>query len=196
MGHGEIQHLMKRIMEDFKSFPKIARLAREIVITEKIDGTNGQIHIEKIHDELIIRAGSRSQYITPENDNHGFAKWVEENKEELLKLGEGRHYGEWWGSGIQRGYGLKNGEKRFSLFNVKKWHTVRPKCCDIVPVIYQGAFNMVIIDTYVEALKQHGSMASPGFMKPEGIIVYHTAANMMFKKTIEKDEEYKGNGDQ
>ena len=29
-------------------------------------------------------------------------------------------------------------------------------------------------------------------MKPEGVVIYHKAANMMFKKTIEKDEEPKG----
>ena len=31
----------------------------------------------------------------------------------------GRHFGEWWGSGIQRGYGLD--EKTFSLFNAYRW---------------------------------------------------------------------------
>lgn len=30
---------------DFQSFPKIGRLNRDCVITEKIDGSNGQIHI-------------------------------------------------------------------------------------------------------------------------------------------------------
>ncbi len=61
--------------------------------------------------------GSRTRWITAQDDNHGFARWVEGNKQELLKLGAGRHFGEWWGSGIQRGYGLQKGEKRFSLFN-------------------------------------------------------------------------------
>ena len=32
-------------MAEFIGFPKIARLSREIVITEKIDGTNGCIFI-------------------------------------------------------------------------------------------------------------------------------------------------------
>lgn len=31
---------------DFKAFPKISRLRREIIITEKIDGTNGIVAIE------------------------------------------------------------------------------------------------------------------------------------------------------
>ena len=29
-------------------------------------------------------------------------------------------------------------------------------------------------------------------MKPEGIIIYHTAANSMFKITLENDEQPKG----
>ena len=100
----------------FIEFPKIARLARECIVTEKIDGTNGVICITEDGD---LFAGSRSQWITPAQDNYGFAKWVEGNKAELLKLGPGYHYGEWWGQGIQRNYSLR--EKRWSLFNVSRW---------------------------------------------------------------------------
>jgi hypothetical protein len=79
---------------------------------------------------------SRSRWITPDDDNFGFAAWVEANRDELLTLGPGRHFGEWWGSGIQRGYGLPKGEKRFSLFNVSRWGESRPACCHVVPVLY------------------------------------------------------------
>ena len=99
---------------EFAGFPKMARLSRDIVITEKIDGTNAQIYITK---EGEIRAGSRNRWITPADDNFGFAQWVESNRDQLLELGPGRHFGEWWGSGIQRGYGMEKGEKKFSLFN-------------------------------------------------------------------------------
>src|SRR4051812_31897860 len=101
----------------FEPFAKIARLSRDVIVTEKIDGTNAQIFIDDMGS--VIKAASRTQWITVENDNHGFARWVDENKAELMKLGPGRHYGEWWGAGIQRRYGLK--EKRFSLFNVSRW---------------------------------------------------------------------------
>ena len=103
---------------EFREFPKIARLSREMIITEKIDGTNAQILIT---EDGQILTGSRNRWITPQDDNYGFAKWVEENKQEILKLGVGRHFGEWWGGGIQRGYNLPKGEKRFSLFNVSRW---------------------------------------------------------------------------
>ena len=75
---------------EFKSFPKIPRLSKDCVISEKIDGTNGSVWIGEDGD---IRAGSRNQFITPEKDNFGFALWVKQNAEELKKLGPGVHFG-------------------------------------------------------------------------------------------------------
>lgn len=192
----------------FEGFPKIARLSRPCIVTEKIDGTNAQVFIG---EDGVFLTGSRTQWITPQNDNHGFSRWAHEHKDELMKLGPGRHFGEWWGSGIQRGYGLPKGEKRWSLFNVQRWclstetpktrlshgclesktQDVLPACCYLVPVLREGIFDGQY-DTILAALRIGGSAASPGFMKPEGIVVYHVAANLGFKKTLDKDEEWKG----
>ena len=106
-----------------------------------------------------------------------------------MALGPGRHFGEWWGQGIQRGYALK--EKRFSLFNVTRWTEAHPPCCDVVPVLWRGIFETDAVLMCLRDLIETGSVASPGFMRPEGVVVYHVAANMCFKKTIEKDEEPK-----
>jgi hypothetical protein len=182
-------------MTEFKEFPKIARLAREIIVTEKIDGTNGVIYVGEDGEVL---CGSRSQWITTRAkggaDNFGFASWVEANADELRKLGPGYHYGEWWGSGIQRGYGLPKGEKRFSLFNTSRWtdDAVRPACCHVVPVLYTGIFDTYTINVLLKGLQELGSAAAPGFMKPEGVVIFHPQGNVGFKKTIEKDEEWKG----
>jgi hypothetical protein len=172
---------------DFQAFPKIPRLNRDIVITEKIDGTNAQVIID---DGLNVSAASRNRFISPDDDNMGFAKWVQANSEDLKKLGPGRHYGEWWGQGIQRNYGLK--EKRFSLFNVERWtpETI-PTCCHVVPVLYKGAFSHAFINGLVAGLNMTGSIASPGYMNPEGVIVFHTAARAMFKVTCVDDESPK-----
>lgn len=186
---------------EFTPFPSISRLSRDIVITEKLDGTNAQVCIYKdyknVSDELgplSIIAGSRSRWIMPEEDNFGFAKWVRDNKEELLKLGEGSHFGEWWGKGIQTGYGLN--EKRFSLFNTHKWSedATRPKCCHVVPILYSGEFDTMKINQTLERLDVFGSVASPGFMKPEGIVIYHKHSNTLFKKTIKNDDKGKSYG--
>lgn len=168
---------------EFVEFPKMPRLSREIVVTEKIDGTNAQVHVT---DDGRILAGSRTRWITPEADNFGFAAWVAENKAELLELGPGSHFGEWWGAGIQRRYNQT--AKRFSLFNVDRWADSRPACCDVVPVLYRGDFNTNEIERCLAYLREYGSLAAPGFMKPEGVVVYHVAGRVGFKKTIEKDE--------
>jgi hypothetical protein len=175
----------------FAEFPKIARLNRECVISEKIDGTNGQIIIG---EDGAIAAGSRSRLITPEQDNFGFAAWVRDHADELRTLGVGRHFGEWWGSGIQRGYGLTKGEKRFSLFNAERWGETRPSCCGVVPVLFRGLFSTAAVESCLQQLRDHGSVAAPGFVKPEGVVIWHAAAQVGFKVTLERDSEWKGKG--
>ncbi len=172
---------------EFIPFPKIARLNREVIVTEKIDGTNAQVVVT---DSGEVLAGSRTRWITPESDNQGFARWVAEHADELRTgLGIGQHFGEWWGAGIQRRYGLT--EKRFSLFNTSRWtDDVRPACCSVVPVLAVGGWGAV--SHAMHRLRFEGSVAAPGFMKPEGVVVFHAASGQLFKVTLEKDEAPKG----
>ena len=216
-------------MTEFKPFPKMARLSRECLITEKIDGTNASIYVTEdvdfkdpmllvsmmLDDKPVgIYAGSRTRWITPNADNYGFAAWVTINAPKLVKLGEGHHFGEWWGSGIQRGYGFKNGERFFSLFNAGRWvehdkptyaiedpnPKAKPKftehapaCCKVVPILDRCLFDdtyddIPVADEALRILKKYGSRAAPNYMNPEGVVVYHVAGNVGFKKTLEKDE--------
>lgn len=112
-------------------------------------------------------------------------------------------------SGIQRSYNLK--EKRYSMFNtirwclhdqepqrietqdprIEKYQEKLPSCCGLVPVLYKGMFTTQAVEDCVEFLRKNGSQAAPGFMQPEGVVVYHIAGNVGFKKTLEKDEEPK-----
>lgn len=213
---------------NFRPFPKMARLSRECLITEKIDGTNASIYIDptdckdpnsiatffcKDGSALGMWAGSRTRWITTASDNFGFANWAVANANELIKLGEGHHFGEWWGSGIQRGYGFKNGERFFSLFNAGRWvehdkptyvidnpnpqanvkYTEHaPECCRVVPVLHRGVFDTFDIEATLHYLRTHGSVAAKGFMDPEGLVVYHIAARIGFKKTLDRDEQPKG----
>jgi len=183
---------MNQTLLPFVSFPKIPRLFNDsVILSEKLDGTNAQVYISE--DNKTVLAGSRTRWITPENDNYGFALWVQQNREELLKLGPGNHYGEWWGCGINRNYGLH--ERRFSLFNVHKWtdDAVRPKCCQVVPTLEViPVFDTPRIHAAVESLRAGGSVAAPGFDKPEGIIVFHCRSNHLFKVLLENDDKPKG----
>ena len=192
---------------NFEGFPKMSRLSRECIITEKIDGTNAQILITEDGEMLV---GSRTRWITPEQDNFGFARWVMEHRDELMQLGPGRHFGEWWGKGIQRKYGMS--ERRWSLFNVARWclygetpqtittadprnvkmQDVLPPCCHLVPVLRRGMFSTDMAESALNELLVRGSVAAPGFMRPEGIVVFHVAGNVGFKKTLENDGVPKG----
>lgn len=182
-------------MNEFVPFNKIGRLSRDIIVTEKIDGTNAQIFIG---DNGEFLTGSRTRWITPEQDNHGFAKWAHAHKDELMLLGPGRHFGEWWGQGIQRNYART--EKIFSLFNVSRWSNdmtgLRPPCCSVVPILYSGPLEEYGVLKGVKAalnrLATEGSVAAPGFMKPEGVVIFHTQSGALLKKTFEKDDAGKG----
>jgi hypothetical protein len=207
-------------VSQFKAWPKIPRLNRDCVVTEKIDGTNGAVIVETMEHEgdytddavaivqapddvwYAVYAQSRKHLLQPgkQSDNFGFAGWVKENALALAAgLGEGYHFGEWYGSGIQRAYGLDH--KRFALFNVGRWHDqqangcgpdVVPECCSVVPVLAVGAFKPETWDAALGDLAADGSAAAPGFDNPEGIVVFHSAARQSFKVTLEGDESPKG----
>lgn len=201
-------------MVEFTEFDKISRLNREVIVTEKIDGTNGQVLIRSLNgldpsfpgsglemgydtqievdgQPHLIRAGSRNRWVLylGSDDNNGFGRWVHQHAHELAALGAGAHFGEWWGLGIQRKYGVP--EKRWSLFNVSRWtDDTKPACCHVVPIINRGIGFGVVYEA-IDSLKQHGSVAAPGFMKPEGVVAFHVHSRSLFKMTIEKDQEHK-----
>jgi hypothetical protein len=179
-------------------FPKIPRLSREMLITEKIDGTCGCVLITEQGDFLV---GSKHRWIGYAKgfDNYGFAAWACAHKEDLIAdLGVGRHFGEWWGNGIQRGYGCAPGERYFSLFNVLHWEKEfakpeRPgvgfKLCRLVPVLHRGPFSIIRqVEVVMNRLRILGSQARPGYMNPEGVVVCHVPSRYLFKKTFKNDE--------
>ena len=221
---------------EFTPFRKIPRLRRNIVISEKIDGSNACVVVVPVSDLrdvsgptvavvgsgddlYAIYAQSRTRFITPESDNFGFARWVQGNAEKLKDvLGEGVHFGEWWGSKIQRGYGRTgiNGhhDRTFSLFNTARWgvrdgdpfsgetaidRAARAVGLDgigVVPVLYRGPWSDVAIEESLETLRQAGSFAPEalGFRNPEGVVVYHEAARTYAKVLLENDDIPKGLG--
>lgn len=167
-------------MIEFKAWPKIPRIEnKKEFYTEKLDGTNACIIID---EEGNFACQSRSRIITPEDDNYGFAGWAYRHREALMGLGKGHHYGEWWGQGIQRGYGLE--EKRFSLFNTHRWgahNPNTPSCVSVVPVI--PANN---IEEAKQLLIERGSLAAPGFMNVEGLVIFDYYTKGYYKAIINK----------
>lgn len=86
----------------------------------KLHGTNAAV---QIHPDGKVFAQSRTSIITPENDNAGFAKWVDNNtaffkkmvKDEIVTV-----FGEWCGESIQQGTAINNiGKKILAVFAIQ-----------------------------------------------------------------------------
>lgn len=196
---------------EFVPFPKIARLRREVVITEKVDGSNASVYVPEDPAAPLL-VGKRTSWIEPgPTDNFWFAQWVQDHADELRTgLGPGLHFGEWWGERINKRYPNVVG-RRFSLFNTERWcarepfpggaaygekATFAPACCEVVPVLLRAPrLRDGDVEAVIERLRAEGSMAAPG-CKAEGIVVYHTAAKVAFKVTLERDDERKGKVEQ
>ena len=203
------------MLPEFVSFPKIPRLSKEtITVTEKIHGTNAQIAILPLEEDglrnvvppacLSVKmlqddegrfvsygmfAGSRNRWLSLDFDNYNFAKWVSKHQDDLWKLGPGRHYGEFFGSGVQKtSYGRTDGERDFALFNVQRWgehNPNTPKCCLVVPTLYTGLNNPKVIDECMVDLFNNGSKLGGGWA--EGVIVYYHLTRQYYKRTFEMD---------
>lgn len=168
---------------EFKSFDKMAHFSQVgMCVTQKIHGTNAQIIIE----DGKIQAASRTRLITPEDDNYGFAKFVAENATALIEaLGEGRHFGEWAGPGINSGEGLK--ERTLVLFDFWRYDSEKlPKNVVLVPVIYRGKFDTSLLQGILLGLKMVGSKLVEGFMQVEGVVV--SIGNHRYKLPFEAEE--------
>jgi hypothetical protein len=199
----------------YPAFGKIPRWNREVVLTEKLDGTNGLVAVcppgsnwqdtlpgrahpprfRILPDGTLVAAGSRKRWLTPQADNFDFAAWVWDHAEELAQLGKGAHYGEYYGRGINRGYGLP--DRHFALFNVSRWDmdsltakTQRPKCCEVVTSLAWPNGNALndTINYWLSILVTSGSVHVPGYNRPEGIVLYHTAGDHLYKVTLEGDQ--------
>jgi hypothetical protein len=172
---------------EFKAFDKIQNIDKSMMtITQKLHGTNAQIYIYEEGGELKLKPGSRTRWLTPDDDNYGFARFVIDNKQAFIDtLGVGRHFGEWCGPGINSGEGLK--EKTLVLFNWRRWKDIPlPPKVTTVPVLYTGSLSMEKVEEVFNRLKEQGSYFSPGFMRPEGIVI--DINGMFFKKVFDPEE--------
>jgi hypothetical protein len=207
---------------EFQAWPKTPRLrkAGSTTITEKIDGTNACVVIDPepllarwetgtpMGEATVVNIGetshllyaqSRNRIITPDSDNAGFARWAHTHAAELADLlGVGRHFGEWWGQGIQRRYGMTR--KVFSLFNANRWERVDETWqsraftihMDIVPVLYRGVFSDMAINESLSRLQAEGSIAARMWgqqgQKAEGIVLRHADLGGNLKVMLENDD--------
>ncbi len=167
-------------MIEFKPWPKIGRESPFMVtITEKLNGTNACIVIK---DGELAGVQSKNRFMTPEDDHYGFAGWVGRHLQDLLKLGDGYHYGEWAGLEIEKNpHNLD--KKEFFLFNTFRWNPNnpnKPDCCKVVPILFQGMMDGNTIEDLLHTLKTE----APEEVTPEGLVVYYHSMRKYTKHTI------------
>lgn len=158
------------------------------------------------NNHFVVGAQSRKRLIWPGSDNFAFAGWVKANAKELVDLlGPGRHFGEWWGLGIQGGHGMDR--KIFSLFDQHRWTSVANQREDwtvradaigmtTVPLLYTGKFTHSAIPDSLNMLRQNGSFAAAAYgvsgFKAEGVIVHFPYLDLRLKAFVENDDVPKG----
>lgn len=122
----------------------------------KLHGTNAAVQITS--DKKVV-AQSRTNNITSQNDNAGFARWVEANAEKFANLALDVAtiviYGEWCGPGIMKGVAVNQiPERIFAIFAIRlafpdgnDWITTNPD--DIIAYEYTcGIPNVHVIEWY------------------------------------------------
>jgi hypothetical protein len=162
---------------EFKAFPKMPRVNNTpVFISQKLNGTNACIHIYSDNtNALQIKAGSRNRWLTIEDDNFGFAKFVSERAHQLIEaLGEGTFYGEFVGPGINSSEGLKT--KQLFLFDTHRLDRPEivskfPNDVGLVPILWKGSLDTMDLLRITKELKINGSKLVPGFMGVEGIVI-------------------------
>ncbi len=86
----------------------------------KLHGTNAGVRITSSGN---VAAQKRTQIISPEADNAGFAAWVAENTSYFSQLKGDSHltiFGEWCGSNIQKGVAISQLERKvFAVFAIQ-----------------------------------------------------------------------------
>lgn len=111
----ELLYTLRRSLELVGEAPKITYRAKI-----KLDGTNGGI---QIFTDGKVAVQSRSQIISPENDNLGFSNWVNQNIDFFARLASSEHitiFGEWCGKGIQKRTAISEVDRKiFAVFAVQ-----------------------------------------------------------------------------
>lgn len=110
--------------------PSIEKPALQFTGTVKLHGTNAGVVLGA--QNLWVQ--SRERIITPEDDNAGFARFVEDRREVFTTLLQGIKdsiisagdvcdqvvlFGEWAGRGINKGSGIHNIDKAFFIFGLQ-----------------------------------------------------------------------------
>ena len=144
----------------------------------KLHGTNAGVTIT---DEGDVIVQSRKNIITPEQDNAGFAMFVERNKEAftaMTALSDFTIFGEWCGGSIQKGVAISDiGKKVFAVFAIMEGHFEDDDCFILTePDLIKGIVGDDVEDLHV--LPWYGDAFEVRFQEPDEL-----------RKTVDKLNE-------
>lgn len=171
-------------MTDHQMFPKIPRLQKvNVVITEKLDGTNAVIWLSP--DKSEMKVGSRNRWVGDSKleDNSGFYQFCQENKEYLMRLHPGFNYGEFMGPKIQ-GNRYELEKKELYLFDTRRAGEFEDtNTIKVVPHLMTTP-----LDDLPEHLSKYNNMKSTLNPKAnaEGVMLYFTELNKYIKVIYDK----------
>lgn len=169
-------------IENIKNYSEVFEPDDYVVLTEKIHGTNFRAgwvkkdlkvmsFLQKIvyyitwifnkNVEWEFTVGSHNVQLNPDTEGNLYCDMARElNLKEKLAKGE-ILYGEIYGPNVQKGYhyGLKDGEKAFVAFDIRKngkfqdWNYLAEFCMyeeiDIVPILYQGPYSELKLEEHI-----------------------------------------------
>ncbi len=175
-------------MSEHIKFPKIPRVEKvEVIITEKLDGTNALIYIDDNGD---MKFGSRNRWLTEDSDNHGFYTFCMKNKDMLARLGRGYHYGEFIGSGIARQYGFTNGERKLYMFDARLVDRELGDNIKVVPILKQATLHdmtgLFDLRDYINPSTTVRESTINKDTRMEGVMIFLTHLNKYIKVIYDK----------
>jgi len=139
---------------------KITKTARPIqyIGKVKLDGTNAGIQITP---DGKVAAQSRTKVITPDDDNMGFARWVDANYTRFSLLAAGQHmtiFGEWCGKGIQKGTAIAQLDRKvFVVFAIQyEYKDTGGQLIDINPISIEERLKPVLARDDIYVLRFEG----------------------------------------
>lgn len=152
------------------AYPHIAKPPVNYRAKIKLHGTNAGVRVK----DGVVVAQSRTQLITPQSDNAGFARWLQ-SKEDLfrgIKLNDVTVFGEWCGPGIMKGTAInKIPGKIFAIFAVVVANTEMIVC----PEQIRALFGELPPDVHV--LPWYGKILNADFDSRESLRQVAEVAN-------------------
>lgn len=148
----------------------------------KLHGTNAGI---RINADGTVFAQSRSTIITVENDNAGFAKWVDDNREFFAGNAEDSDiiiYGEWAGPGVQKNTAVNMIEKR--MFFPFACYVIADDYMDIYP---DNLDNLITKHPDIHMIPWETNLIQIDFSNVDNLTVITDELNSLIEKIEQED---------